>query len=350
MERKHDIFKFFDAAIERGASDLLFTAGVPPCVRLNGAIVQFDLPVLKPDHTLKLLYSILSQEQIAKFEHEWELDFSVQYQDRARFRGNAYKQKGAVAMALRLIPQVIPKLEELGLPAALADIAMQPQGLLLVSGPTGHGKSTTQAALINQINESRRCHIITVEDPVEFYHVSKKSVIDQRDVGDDTHSFASALKHVLRQDPDVILVGELRDLESMGVALTAAETGHLVMATLHTNSAAQAIDRIIDVFPPYQQPQIRMQLSMSLLAIISQRLLPRADGKGRVAAVEVLRNLPNISNLIREGKTQQIGSVIETHSKAGMQTLDGAIKDLYKRGVITKEVALKFLLNPGSLN
>lgn len=349
-QRKLEIFKFFDAAIERGASDLLFTAGVPPCLRLNGAVIQFDLPPLTGENTVRLLYSIISQDQIAEFEKNWELDFSIQYEDRARFRGNAYKQKGAVAIVFRLIPQIIPSLEDLNLPPALADIAMQSQGLLLVTGPTGHGKSTTQAALINLINQTRRCHIVTVEDPVEFQHTSKNSIIDQRDVGEDTHTFASALRHVLRQDPDVILIGELRDLESMSVALTAAETGHLVMATLHTNSASQAIDRIVDVFPPYQQSQIRTQLSFCLLAILSQRLVPRADGTGRIPAVEILRNLPNVSNLIREGKTQQISTVIETHSKAGMQSLDSAIKDLYRRGAITREVALKFMLNPAALN
>jgi twitching motility protein PilT len=351
MEKKKlEIFKFFDAAIDRGASDLLFTAGVPPCVRLNGAIVHFDLPPLTPDDTLKLLYSVISQEQIAKFEADWELDFSVQYQDKARFRGNAYRQKNAVACVYRLIPSKIPALEELNLPPVLAELATQPQGLVLFTGPTGHGKSTTQAALIDIINTKRRCHIVTVEDPVEYLHTSKSSVIDQREVGEDTHSFASALKHVLRQDPDVLLVGELRDLESMAVALTAAETGHLVLATLHTNSAPQAVDRIIDVFPPYQQSQIRTQLSFCLLAVISQRLLPRSDGKGRIPAVEVMRNLPAVANLIREGKTQQLATIIETSSKVGMQSLDSSLKDLYRRGVITRDVAQKFMNNPSALN
>jgi len=341
--------RFFDAAIEQGASDLIFTAGVPPAVRLNGVIVQFDLPPLTSDETLKLVYSVLSQDQIAKFEAALELDFSIQYQNKARFRGNCYKQKGAVAAVFRLIPSAIPSLDSLGLPAVLAEICMQPQGLLLFTGPTGHGKSTTQAALIDLINQKRRCHIITIEDPIEYLHVSKNSIIDQRDVGNDTHSFTAALRHVLRQAPDVIQVGELRDLESMGVALTAAETGHLVMATLHTNSAIQAIDRIIDIFPPLQQNQIRTQLSFSLLAVISQRLLPRTDGKGRVASVEILRNLPSVANLIREGKTQQIATIIETHSKVGMQSMDSSLKDLCRRGVITRECAAKFMVNPNSL-
>lgn len=349
-EGKLEIFKFFDAATTGGASDLLFTAGSPPCVRLNGAIAQFDQPVLTSADTLRLLYSILGQDQIAKFERDWELDFSVQYKDKGRFRGNAYKQKGAVGFVFRLIPNTIPSLDQLNVPASLSEIAMQTQGLLLFTGPTGHGKSTTQAAMINLINQNRRCHIVMVEDPIEYLHVSKNSIIDQREVGDDTHSFAAALKHVLRQDPDVIQIGELRDLESMSVALTAAETGHLVLATLHTNSAVQAIDRIIDVFPPHQQNQIRTQLSFCLLAIVSQRLLPRADGKGRIPAVEILRNLPAVANLIREGKTQQIATVIETHSKVGMQSLDSSLKEMYRKGVITRDIAAKYISSVKALD
>lgn len=348
-EKKLDIIKFFQAAIQKGASDVIFTAGTPPAARLNGALVQFDVPPLTADETVKLLYSILTQEQIARFEQEWELDFSVQYKSEARFRGNAYKQKGAVAAVFRIIPSQIPTVEELGLPPVLGELVLQPQGLLLFTGPTGHGKSTTQAALIQLINKTRACHIITVEDPLEYLHTSHNSVIDQRDVGEDTHSFAAALKHVLRQNPDVIQIGELRDLESMTVALTAAETGHLVMATLHTNSATQAMDRLIDVFPPYQQNQVRTQLSFCLLAVISQRLLPRATGKGLVPAVEVLRNLPSVSNLIRQGKTEQLASIIETQAKAGMQSMDSALKDLVRRGLITREVAMRHLVNPTAL-
>jgi twitching motility protein PilT len=349
MDSAMEISRYFDAAIQRGASDILLTIGTPPAVRINGAIVPFDLPVLNADQTQKLLYSLLSQDQIAKYERDLELDFSIQFQNKARFRGNAYRQKGAVAAVFRLINSVIPSLEDLALPPVLEEIALHAQGLLLFTGPTGHGKSTTQAALLDMINTKRRCHIITVEDPIEYLHVSKKSVVDQREVGDDTKSFAAALKHVLRQDPDVIQIGELRDLESISVGLTAAETGHMVMATLHTNSAIQAVDRIIDVFPPYQQNQIRTQLSFTLLAIIGQRLLPRADGKGRVPAIEILRNVPAISNLIREGKTQQIATVLETHSKVGMQTMDSSLKDLYRKGVITREVAAKHMLNPQTL-
>jgi twitching motility protein PilT len=301
-----------------------------------------------PD-TLKLIYSILSQDQIARFERDLELDFSIQYQDKARFRGNAYKQKSAVGAVFRLIPSVIPSLADLNLPPILEEICLNPQGLVLFTGPTGHGKSTTQAALLDLINTRRRCHIVTIEDPIEYLHVSKKAVIDQREVGEDTHSFTAGLKHVLRQDPDVILVGELRDLESISVGLTVAETGHLVMATLHTNSAIQAVDRMVDVFPPYQQNQVRTQLSFSLLAIIGQRLLPRADGLGRVPAVEILRNLPSVAHLIRDGKTQQIATILETQGKTGMQTMDAALKELYVRGTITREIAIKHMLNPQNL-
>ena len=344
------IFRYLDAAITREASDLIITAGIPPAVRIHGAISQFDVQPLTQEDTQRMIYSVLTQQQVARFEADKELDFSIQFQNKARFRGNAFRQKGAVGAVFRLISSTIPSLVELNLPAVLEEVCMQPQGLLLFTGPTGHGKSTTQAALVNLLNEKRRCHIVTVEDPIEFLHVSQKAIIEQREVGEDTHSFAAALKHVLRQNPDVVQIGELRDLESMAVALTAAETGHLVMATLHTNSAVQAVDRIIDVFPPYQQNQIRTQLSFSLLAIISQRLLPRADGQGRVPAVEILRNMPSVANLIREGKTQQIASIIETHAKVGMQTMDSVLKDLYRRGVITRDVALKFVTSPRTLD
>ena len=344
------IFRYLDAAIAKEASDLIFTVGVPPSVRIHGSISQFDVAPLTMEDTQKILYSVLNSHQIARFEEDKELDFSIQYQNKARFRGNAFRQKGAVGAVFRLISSTIPSLTDLALPAVLEEVCTQSQGLLLFTGPTGHGKSTTQAAMVNLINEKRRCHIITVEDPIEYLHVSQKAIIEQREVGDDTHSFAAALKHVLRQNPDVIQIGELRDLESMAVALTAAETGHLVMATLHTNSAVQAVDRIIDVFPPYQQNQIRTQLSFSLTAIISQRLLPKADGTGRVPAVEILRNLPSVANLIREGKTQQIASIIETNAKVGMQTMDSVLKDMYRRGVITRDTALKHVTSPRTLD
>jgi twitching motility protein PilT len=344
-----EIGRFFDAAIKRGASDLLFTAGVPPCLRLNGQIIAFDLPPLTAPQSLRLVYSVLTTEQIGRFEADHELDFSIEYQDKARFRGNAYLQRGAVAGAFRLIPAVIPSLPELGLPTILEELVLQPQGLLLFTGPTGHGKSTTQAALLDIVNAKRRCHVVTIEDPIEFYHRSKNSVVDQREVGLDTHGFATALKHVLRQDPDVIQIGEMRDLETMTTGLTAAETGHLVLATLHTNSAMQAMDRIIDVFPPHQQNQVRTQLSFSLLAIVAQRLLPRADGKGRVAAVEIVRNVAGVANLIREGRTEQIATMVETHAKVGMQTMDSSLKELFQKGLITRDVAARYMVNPQSL-
>jgi twitching motility protein PilT len=344
-----DIAKFFEAAVERGASDVIITAGVPPCVRLNGAIVQFDVPPLTAEQTAKMIYGVLTQDQIAHFEQERELDFSIQYKAKARFRGNVYRQKGCVAAAFRLIPAAVPTLEDLQLPSVLGELCLHSQGLLLFTGPAGHGKSTTQAALIELINRSRACHIVTIEDPIEYLHFSQKAVIDQRDVGEDTLSFAAALKHVLRQDPDVIQIGELRDLESMTVALTVAETGHLVMATLHTNSAAQAVDRLVDVFPGHQQNQIRTQLSFSLLAVVSQRLLPRADGHGVVPAVEVLRNVPAVANVIRDGKTEQIATIIQTHGKVGMQSMDAALKDLLQRRLITREAALQYASGPRAL-
>jgi twitching motility protein PilT len=344
-----DIGRFFDAAVKRGASDLLFTTGVPPCLRLNGQIVAFDLAPLTPDQSRKLVYSVLTTEQVGRFEADHELDFSIEYQDKARFRGNAYLQRGAVAGAFRLIPAVIPNLADLGLPPVLEELVLQPQGLLLFTGPTGHGKSTTQAALLDIVNQKRRCHIVTIEDPIEFYHCSKNSVVDQREVGLDTHGFATALKHVLRQDPDVIQIGEMRDLETMTTGLTAAETGHLVLATLHTNSAIQAVDRIIDVFPPHQQNQVRTQLSFSLLAVVAQRLLPRPDGKGRVAAVEIVRNVAGVANLIREGRTEQIATMIETHAKVGMQTMDASLKELYQKGLLSRDVAARYMVNPQRL-
>ncbi len=344
-----DVLRLLEAAAQCKASDLMLSAGMPPTVRIKGQLKKFDLPPLTPQEIHEMVYSLLTQDQISRFEQDRELDFSINYQDKARFRGNAYWQKSSVAMVLRRISSVVPSLADLNLPSSLEQLCLNPQGLLLFTGPTGHGKSTTQAAIIRHISEKRAAHIITVEDPIEYLHTSNTSIIDQREVGEDTRSFAMALRHVLRQNPDVILIGELRDLESMATALTAAETGHLVLGTLHTNSAAQAIDRVIDVFPPHQQNQIRTQLSFSLLAIVSQRLLPRADGTGLIPAVEVLRNVPAIANLIREGKTQQIPSVLETQRKVGMQSMDSVLKDLYKCGTITREVAAKHMAYPENM-
>lgn len=335
--------------IELGASDLHITTGISPVVRLNGELRALNYPKLMPNDTRELIYSIMTQEQRDVFERNWEYDFSYSIPGKGRFRVNVYFQRGSVAAAFRTIPAKIPTIEELRLPPVVHEFAMKPRGFVLVTGPTGSGKSTTLAALINIINETRSCHIITIEDPIEFLHPHKKSVINQREVGTDTRSFSNALKYALRQDPDVILIGEMRDLETIQTALTAAETGHLVFATLHTVDAPQTIDRIIDVFPPHQQQQVRVQLAGCLQGIISQQLLPTADGKGRVVACEILVATAGIRNLIREGKTHQIYTAIQTGQKYGMQTLDMALADLVKRGWITYDTALEKCQDPATL-
>jgi len=337
-------------AVKKGASDVILTAGVPPAVRVHGELFFTNTTPLKPDDTQRLIYDILSEEQITRFEREKELDFSVTLGREHRFRVNCYWQRDSVAAAFRIIPRAMPKLEELGVPEIMKKLVLYPQGLLLITGPTGHGKSTTQAALIDIINTQKRAHIITIEDPIEFLHTSKQSVIDQREVGQDTLTFAEALRHVLRQDPDVILVGEMRDLETVSTVLTAAETGHLVIATLHTNDAAQTINRIIDIFPSHQQNQVRAQLSFCLLAVLSQRLLPRKGGGRRVLATELLINNAAIANLIREGKTQNMYGIMETQSKVGMWTMDASVKDLYRKGLIEREEARRRMKNPQMLD
>jgi twitching motility protein PilT len=296
-----------------------------------------------------LIYDILRDDQIQRFESEWELDFSYSLSKIARFRCNIYRDRGNVAGAFRLIPARIPTIRELNLPPILEDITRKPRGLVLVTGPTGSGKSTTLAAMIGVINSERSCHIITIEDPIEYLHPHKMSIINQREVGHDTKSFAAALRSALREDPDVILVGEMRDLETMSTAITAAETGHLVFATLHTNNAAQTVERIIDVFPTSQQDQVRVQLANTLVAVISQQLLPRADGPGRVPACEVMICTPAIRNLIREMKFHQIPSIIQTSGEIGMQTMDQSLRDLYNRGLITYEEAMSRAINPDEL-
>ena len=345
-----DISQILKFAIEHRASDVLITTGSPPTLRINGELVLTNAPPLTPETTKSLIYSVLENRQIAQFEEKKELDFSIYVEGSYRFRGNAYVQRGCVCGAFRLIPNEIPSLSELGLPPFMEELCMRHQGLILITGPTGQGKSTTQAAMVDYINAQRRLHIVTVEDPIEFMHENKHSVIDQREVGSDTHGFAQALEHVLRQDPDVILIGEMRDLDTIGAALTAAETGHLVIATLHTNDAVQSIDRLIDVFPPHQQGQVRTQLAFSLAAVIAQRLLPRADGKGRVAATEVMLNNSAVAHLIRDGKTHSIYSVMETHAKEGMHVMDTSIKQLYLKGVITYEEAKLRVKNPQTLD
>lgn len=348
-QNKVTIDELLIKTLELGASDLHITTGLPPVVRINGELRALDYPKLLPNDTRELIYSILTQEQRDVFERNWEYDFSYSIPGKGRFRVNVYFQRGTVAAAFRSIPVRIPTIEELRLPPVVQEFAMKPRGFVVVTGPTGSGKSTTLAALINIINETRSCHIITIEDPIEFLHPHKRSVVNQREVGSDTHSFANALKYALRQDPDVILIGEMRDLETIQTALTAAETGHLVFATLHTLDAPQTIDRIIDVFPPHQQQQVRIQLSGCLQGIIAQQLLPTADGKGRIVACEILVATPGIRNLIREGKTHQIYTAIQTGQKHGMQTLDMALADLVKRGWITYETALEKCQDPQTL-
>ena len=326
--------------IDRRASDLHITAGAPPTVRVRGRLVPMDgFPVLTPNDTREIVYSILSEGQRQKFENNWQIDFAYQIPGRGRFRVNAYFQRAAVGAAFRLIPFDVVPLETLGLPTVVADFANKPRGLVLVTGPTGSGKSTTLASLIDVINATREEHIMTIEDPIEFLHHHKKCIVNQRELGSDATSFGEALKAALRQDPDVILVGEMRDLETIGTALTAAETGHLVFATLHTQDTPQTIDRIIDVFPPAQQGQVRAQLSVAIQGIMTQTLLPTADGAGRVVAAEVLVPTPAVRNLIREAKTHQIYSVLQTGASHGMQTMDAALAQLVRAGKVNRQLA-----------
>jgi twitching motility protein PilT len=338
---KVNLHQLLRAMIEKGASDMHITTGSPPLLRIDGSIVPLKLPPLSPVETKQLCYSVLTEEQKIQFEKNKELDLSFGVKNLSRFRANIFMQRGAVSGAFRSIPFKILSFEELGLPPAVAALAQKPRGLILVTGPTGSGKSTTLASIVDKINSETRQHIMTVEDPIEYLHPHKRCIVNQREIGSDTSTFKQALKYVLRQDPDVVLVGEMRDLETIEAALTIAETGHLVFATLHTNSAIQSINRIIDVFPPHQQPQIRAQLSFVLEGVISQLLIPRAGGPGRVLAMEVL--IPNaaVRNLIREDKIHQIYSQMQvgqvTH---GMQTLNQSLYSLYARRMITLEEAM----------
>jgi twitching motility protein PilT len=336
-------FDFADVlleVLERRASDLHITAGAPPSVRVRGRLVALDgYPELTPTDTREVVYSILNNDQRQRLETDWQIDFAYSIPGRARFRVNAYYQRSAIGAAFRLIPNEVTPIDTLGLPSVVHEFTKKPRGLVLVTGPTGSGKSTSLASMIDEINETREEHIMTVEDPIEFLHGHKKCLVNQRELGSDAQSFGSALKAALRQDPDVILVGEMRDLETMSTALTAAETGHLVFATLHTQDTPQSIDRIIDVFPPSQQHQVRVQLSVALQGIMTQTLLPTADGSGRIVACEVLVPTPAVRNLIREGKTHQIYSVLQTSSSAGMQTMDAALATLVRNGKITRQLA-----------
>ena len=336
--------------VERKASGLHLTAGAPPMLRQRGRLVALEnYPRLTPEDTREFIYSILTTEQRRRLETDLQLDFAYVVPGRARFRVNAYFQRGAVAAAFRLIPSEIVAIDSLGLPPIVHELTRRPRGLVLVTGPTGSGKSTTLAAMIDEINQTREEHIVTIEDPIEFVHAHKRCIINQRELGNDATSFASALKAALRQDPDVILVGEMRDLDTISTALTAAETGHLVFATLHTQDAPQTIDRIIDVFPPAQQAQIRVQLSVTLQGVITQQLLPTADGAGRCVACEVLVPTAAVRNLIREGKIHQIPSVIQTGSAHGMQSMDSALATLVRAGTITQELAESRSSSPDEL-
>jgi len=328
--------------LQLGGSDLHLTVGAPPMARVDGGLVPLEgFDIQKPDGLRRVLYSVLSQRQRETFEEELELDFAYALVGEARFRVNLYQQRDSLGAAFRVIPYEILPLESLGIPPVVANFAGLPRGLVLVTGPTGSGKSTTLASIIDLANRSRNDHIMTIEDPIEFLHRHKRSLVNQREVGADTHSFQSALKHVLRQDPDIILVGELRDLETISVALTAAETGHLVFATLHTQDAAQTIDRIIDVFPAYQQGQVRAQLANALQGVVCQTLCRRSDGPGRAVATEVMIATPAIRNLIREGKTHQIYSAMQAGAKQGMHTMDQHLADLVRIGRISYETGLE---------
>jgi len=344
-----DMRTLLSVAGRYGASDIHLVMGSPPIFRIHGRLRRLESDALAGSDVRRLLFSLLSYRQREQFELDRELDFSLTVTGRNRFRVNAHFQRGSIAVSIRLIPNDIPDPAPLGIPPVIFELAQRPQGLILVVGPTGSGKSTTLATMIHQVNTTRSCHIITVEDPIEFVHGNRLATVEQREVGSDTKSFGAALKYILRQDPDVILIGEMRDTETISAALTAAETGHLVLGTLHTNDAPQTVDRIVDVFPPNQQPQVRVQLSSALAAVVSQRLLPRADHSGRVAAFEVLVGTPAVRAIIREGKTHQLQSAMETGGLTGMITLDKALLELARKGTISLEEAARYMKNAAPL-
>jgi twitching motility protein PilT len=343
--------ELLSALLDIGGSDLHLTAGAPPVVRIHGDLVQLkEYPILTPRSLQGMVYAILPQKLRERFEQELELDMSYSLPGKARFRVNAYFQRDSVGAAFRLIPYEIKSIDDLNLPGVVADMARFQRGFVVVTGPTGSGKSTTLASMVDVVNTERAAHIMTVEDPIEFLHKHKRCIVNQREVGTDTHGFGQALKHVLRQDPDVILVGEMRDLETIGTAITAAETGHLVFATLHTQDAPQTIDRIIDVFPPHQQQQVRVQLSTTLQGVVTQQLVPTSDGQGRVVACEVMVATPAIRNLIREGKVHQIYSSMQAGGRYGMQTMDMALAQHVKSGAISQQMAFERCHDPEELN
>lgn len=342
-----------EEVIERGGSDLHLSAGLPPYIRISGKLTPTEHEPMSPEACQRLIFSMLNNSQRKALEQNWELDCSYGVKGLARFRVNVYKDRGTYAACLRALSSKIPSMDLLGLPPIVRELSEKPRGLILVTGPTGSGKSTTLASMINEINLTRPEHILTVEDPIEFVYEPVKSLIHQRQVGEDTKSFGNALKAALREDPDVILVGEMRDLETISLAISAAETGHLVFGTLHTSSASQTVDRMVDVFPPEQQTQVRVQLSNSLVAVLSQCLVPKANPKpgefGRVMAQEIMVVTPAISNLIREGKTAQIYGAIQTGGRLSMQTLEKVLADLYKAGTISFEAAMSKTSRPEEL-
>lgn len=344
-----DILELLNKTASKGASDLLLVAGTPPIVRIGGKLSPLEEITLSAENISQLLLPLLNKKQKNVFEEEKDLDFCVEIQNRVRFRVNIHCQKSTIAAAFRTVLSEIPTVESLRIPKIVYEFVNEPRGLILVTGATGAGKTTTQAAMINIINNTKNSHIITIEDPIEFVHENKKSIIEQREIGVDSPSFPSALMYVLRQNPDVILIGEMRELETISTAITAAETGHLVISTLHTNDSVQTIDRIIDVFPPHQQNQVRMQLSLTLQGVICQQLVSRSDGQGLVLAAEVMKVTPGIRNIIRKGNAQDIYSMIEIGSKYGMQTMNSALKKLYEEKIIAYETAIGRAVNPENL-
>jgi twitching motility protein PilT len=347
LQEMNDLLK---AMVEKGASDIHITAGSPVHLRIDEVLVAVNGNALTADKARELIYSMLSKSQIEKFEESLEFDMAFSMEELGRFRVNVFRQRGTVASSIRVIPHTIWSFEECGLPAEVAlDLCKRPKGLVLITGATGSGKSTSLASMLDWINQNRSCHIVTVEDPIEFVHKNKKAIVNQREIHSDTHSFGAALKHVLRQDPDVILIGELRDLETIEAALVIAETGHLVFATLHTSDCVQTVNRIIDVFPAHQQEQIRTQLSFVLVGILSQQLIPKAKGPGRVLATEMLIITPAVRSMIRESKIHQVYSVMQTSKKEGMKTMNQALYELYQGKVITYEEAFDRTTDPEDL-
>lgn len=345
-----DIMELLAFATKESASDVHISSGEPPMIRIYGDMRKIDMPPLMREDVHTVLYNILNDQQRKAYEEHYELDFAIAITGIGRFRVNAFLQNRGESIVFRTIPEKIPLLEQLNMPAIVAELTKKEKGLILLTGPTGSGKSTTLAAMLDLINREYKCHILTIEDPIEFVHKSKNSLVNQRELGSNTHSFANALRSALREDPDVILVGEMRDLETISLALTAAETGHLVLATLHTSSAPKTVDRIIDVFPAEQQQQIRTMLSESLQAVIAQQLIKRTEGIGRIAALEIMIGTPAVRNLIRENKIAQIPSALQTGRQHGMQTMDQALLDLYRNGLVSKESIRNFVSTPAVLD